>query len=159
MTTRFPGYRKNMINLRYPKKCASITKSPRVLECSIAKTICLWSFSIIGELQTPPSSFFRWFLVLEAIKIWCILKTFRSFQLKTINFQWEISTFQWEISVTFRNRGSNTKNHLKIELGGGKYFPMVENLRMLACDPRYAPRSQPTAQINTKVVGIDVTPR
>ena len=43
--------------------------------------------------------------------------------------------FQWKISVTFRNRGSNTKNHLKIELGGVINFPMVENLRMLACDP------------------------
>ena len=112
--------------------------------------MCFSSFSIIGELQTPLSSIFRWFFVLEAIKIWCILKTFRSFQLKTINFQWKISTFQWEISVTFRNRGSNTKNHLKIELGGGKYFPMVENLRMVACDPLEHSRTHGGFAINTQ---------
>ena len=58
--------------------------------------------------------------------------------------------FLMKISVTFRNRGSNTKNHLKIELGGVINFPMVENLRMVACDSLEHSRTRGGFAINAQ---------
>ena len=45
---------------------------------------------------------------------------------------------------------SNTKNHLKIELGGVINFPMVENLRMVACDSLEHSRTRGGFAINAQ---------